>query len=139
MQVAARALGLDLLIVNASEENEFEAAFVTIVRERAGGLVVAGGGLASNHVDQLAALGARHRVPTMYVDRRHTAAGGLMSYGTDLPDTWRRAGIYAGRILKGEKPADMSVQAKFELVLNLTGRKYSALPCRRRYSPSPTM
>jgi putative ABC transport system substrate-binding protein len=125
MQVAARALGLALLIVNASEESEFEAAFATIVRERAGGLVVAGGALASSHVDQLAALGTRHRVPTMYVDRKHTAAGGLVSYGTDLPDTWRRAGVYAGRILKGEKPTDLPVQqvTKIELVINLKTAK----------------
>jgi len=121
MQDAARALGVHLLIAHASDVSEFEAAFGVLVRERAGGLVVSTDVLFLSHPDQLAALAARNRVPAIYRDRAAPAAGGLLSYGTDLIEARRQVGVYAGRILKGEKPADLPVQQviKTQLVINL--------------------
>jgi putative ABC transport system substrate-binding protein len=125
MQVAARVLGVHLLIVNASDERELEAAFATLARERAGGLVVASGGWFYNHPDQLVALETRHRMCTIYGDRRYATVGGLASYGTDLPETRRQVGVYAGRILKGEKPTDLPVQqvTKMQMTINLKTAK----------------
>ncbi len=125
LEDAARTLGVRLLILKASDPSEFEAAFATLVLERAGGLVVGSDSLFSRHSDQLVALAARHRVPAMYAYRETTAAGGLMSYGTDFPDAYRKVGLYTGRILKGDKPADLPVQqpTKFELVINLKTAK----------------
>jgi putative tryptophan/tyrosine transport system substrate-binding protein len=120
LQAAARILGVRLLILNASDQGEFDAAFATLVRERAGGLVVSSDPLFFNRSDQLVALAARHRMPVIYT-RRAAAAGGLMSYGTDFPDVWLQTGIYADRILKGEKPADLPVQqvTKVQRVINM--------------------
>jgi putative ABC transport system substrate-binding protein len=120
LQAAARILGVRLLILNASDQDEFDAAFATLVRERAGGLVVGSGPLFVNHTDQLVALAARHRMPVIYTGRA-TAAGGLMSYGTDFPDLYRQVGVYIGRILKGEKPDDLPVQqvTKIQLAINM--------------------
>jgi putative ABC transport system substrate-binding protein len=114
-----------LLILNASDQSEFAAAFATFVHERAGGLVVGSDPLFGNHTDQLVALAARHAVPTIYSYREDTAAGGLMSYGTDHLDAYRQAGVYIGRILKGDKPADLPVQqvTKIELVINMKTAK----------------
>jgi putative tryptophan/tyrosine transport system substrate-binding protein len=125
LQVAARALGVQLLTLNASDTSEFDAAFATLVRERAGGLLVGQDPLFNSHSDRLIALAARHAVPAIYWSREATAAGGLMSYGTDLRDPRRLAGVYAGRILKGEKPADLPVQqvTKIELVINIETAK----------------
>jgi putative ABC transport system substrate-binding protein len=125
MQIAARTLGLRLLILNAREPNEFEAAFATLILERAGGLVVGGDALFFSYPNQLVALADRHRVLAIYPSRGHTAGGGLMSYGTDFTGAWREAGVYTGRILKGEKPADLPVQqvTKIELVLNMKTAK----------------
>jgi putative tryptophan/tyrosine transport system substrate-binding protein len=121
LEVAARALGVRLLILNASHESEFEVAFRTLVNERAGGLLVGGDTLFRNHANRLVALAARHRVPAIYSFRDQTVAGGLLSYGTDFSASRHQAGIYAGRILKGEKPADLPVQqiTKVQLVINL--------------------
>ena len=121
LQVAARALGVRLLILNASDPSEFEAAFVALVHERAGGLVVGSDPLFGYNTDQLIALAARYAVPAVYADREDAAAGGLMSYGTDHLDAYRQAGIYIGRILKGDRSADLPVQlvTKIELVINL--------------------
>jgi putative ABC transport system substrate-binding protein len=121
LRVAARTLGVRPLILNASDPSEFEAAFATLVRERAGGLLVSGDTVFLNNYDPLVALAARHRVPTMYPDRKHTAAGGLISYGADRPESFRFVGVYTGRVLKGEKPADLPIirPTKFELVINL--------------------
>jgi putative tryptophan/tyrosine transport system substrate-binding protein len=110
LQVAARILGVRLLTLDASDPSEFDAAFAPLVRERAGGLVLGSDTLFLRHSDQLVALAARHRVPATYSNRETTAAGGLMSYGTDLPVAWHQIGVYAARILKGEKPADLPVQ-----------------------------
>jgi putative ABC transport system substrate-binding protein len=125
LQTAARTLGMQLLVLNASDPSEFESAFAMLVRERAGGLVVGGDAFFFNHYHELVALAARYRVPAIYVTRGAAAVGGLLSYGTDYPHVWRQVGIYAGRILKGEKPADLPVQqvTKVELVINLKTAK----------------
>jgi putative tryptophan/tyrosine transport system substrate-binding protein len=124
-RAAARLLGLRPLIATANDESTIETAFTTLVHEGVGGLVVAGGGLFSGHAELLVALEGRHHIPTMYSDRRYVLAGGLMSYGTDLPETRRLAGVYAGRILRGEKPADLPVQqvTKVQLSINLETAK----------------
>jgi putative tryptophan/tyrosine transport system substrate-binding protein len=125
LQVAARTLGLRPLILNASDPSEFEGAFATLVRERAGGLVVSGDLLFFNHTHQLVALAARHAVPAIYGRRDYTVAGGLMSCGPDFYDTARQVGVYTSRILNGEKPADLPVQqsTKVELIINLKTAK----------------
>jgi putative tryptophan/tyrosine transport system substrate-binding protein len=126
LQVAARTVGMRLLILKASDPSEFEAAFTTLVHDKAGGVVVSGEALFSRYSDRLVELAARHEVPAIYSARDNLAAGGLMSYGTDLPGAWRQVvGVYAGRILKGEKPADLPVQqvTKLELVINLKTAK----------------
>jgi putative tryptophan/tyrosine transport system substrate-binding protein len=107
---AARTLGVRLLILNASDPSEFEAAFTTLVLGRASGLVVSNDTLFQHYPEQLVALAARYRLPAIYAYSATAAAGGLMSYGTDFLGSVRQAGVYAGRILKGEKPADLPVQ-----------------------------
>jgi putative ABC transport system substrate-binding protein len=125
LQVAARTLGVRLLILNSSDPSEFEAAFTTLVRERAGGLVVGSDVLFLRHSDQLVALAARHRMPAIYGASDATAAGGLMTYGGSIADVMRLVGVYTGRILKGDKPADLPVQqsTKIELAINLKTAK----------------
>jgi ABC-type uncharacterized transport system substrate-binding protein len=121
LEAAARARGLRLLFVNASRASDFEAAFAEIVQEGAHALVVSSAVSLLADPDQTVALAARHAVPAIYAWRPSMAVGGLMSYSTNLPDAWRQAGVYTGRILKGEKPADLPVlqPTKFELVINL--------------------
>jgi putative ABC transport system substrate-binding protein len=125
LQVAARRLGLQLHVLNASTEPEIDTAFATLVQLRAGGLVIGADALFSSRVEQLAALALRHRIPAIYQFPEFTAAGGLMSYGNNLPDMLRLSGLYTGRILKGEKPADLPVQqaTKVELIINLKTAK----------------
>jgi putative ABC transport system substrate-binding protein len=120
-QIAARALGVHLLVLNASSQSEIETAFTKLVEQRAGALLVSGEAFFVTARDQLVALAARHAVPTLYQFREVTAAGGLMSYGTSLADAHRLVGVYSGRILRGEKPADLPVQqsTRVELVINL--------------------
>jgi putative ABC transport system substrate-binding protein len=125
LQVAARKLGLQLHVLNASTESEIDTAFATLVQLRAGGLVIGADALFSSRVEQLAALALRHRIPAIYQFPEFTAAGGLMSYGNNLSDMLRLSGLYTGRILKGEKPADLPVQqaTKVELIINLKTAK----------------
>jgi putative ABC transport system substrate-binding protein len=118
---AASALGIRLHILHASSEPDLDAAFATVTRLRAGGLVVAGEPYFDSQRERIVALSTQHAIPTSYAWRENVAVGGLMSYGTSLPDSYRQAGIYAGRILKGERPADLPViqPTKFHLAINL--------------------
>jgi putative ABC transport system substrate-binding protein len=122
---AAKTLGLELHVLNASIERDFDGAFAKLTELRAGGLAIGGAALFSSHIEQLAALTVRHRIPAVYQRREFAAAGGLMSYGTNIADTHRLVGIYTGRVLKGEKPADLPVQqaTKVELYINLKTAK----------------
>jgi putative ABC transport system substrate-binding protein len=124
VQFAARAHDVALLLVNANRPSEIETAFADVVQQRADALLVSGDGFLNTHRDQIVALAERHPVPAIY-SMQNVAAGGLMSYGTDYLDAWRHAGVYTGRILKGEKPADMPVQrvTKIELIINLKTAK----------------
>jgi putative ABC transport system substrate-binding protein len=124
LQAAARTLGLQLHILPASNDRDFDSVFTNLVELRAGALVISVDGFLSSRLEQLAALALRHAVPAICQLRVFTAAGGLMSYGSSNNDE-RQAGIYAGRILKGEKPADLPVMraAKFELTINIKTAK----------------
>ena len=117
---AARAIGLQIQVLNASTSREIEAAFATLVRDRADALFVAPDGFFISRRVQFATLAARHGIPAAYSTREEVAAGGLMSYGTDIADMWRQVGAYTGQILKGAKPADLPVlqATKFEFVIN---------------------
>jgi putative ABC transport system substrate-binding protein len=125
LQTAARAIQREILVVSASTEREIDTAFTTLVQRKVGALVVGNDPFFNARPDQLVALAARHAVPAIYPYREFVAAGGLMSYGSSLADAYRLVGVYAGRILKGEKPADLPVQqsTKVELVLNLKTAK----------------
>jgi putative ABC transport system substrate-binding protein len=125
VQQVASAIGLQIQVLNASTIREIDAAFRALARERADALLVAPDGFFANRRVQLANLAARDRIPAAYVDRTAVAAGGLMSYGTDVADMFRQVGVYTGRILKGAKPADLPVlqPTKFELVINLKTAK----------------
>jgi putative ABC transport system substrate-binding protein len=125
VQSAARVLGLNLLVLNASSPSEIEAAFATQLQQKARAIVVGSDIFFVIQSDQIIALAARHAVPTIYGYLEQAVAGGLMSYGASLADTQRLVGVYAGRILKGEKPADLPVQqvTKIELVINLKTAK----------------
>jgi putative tryptophan/tyrosine transport system substrate-binding protein len=118
---AARAFGLEIQVLNASTSAEIEAAFVTFGRERPDALYVASDGFFVSRRVQIATLTARDRIPAAYGERDHALVGGLMSYGADITDSFRQAGVYTGKILKGIKPADLPVvqSTKFELVINL--------------------
>jgi putative ABC transport system substrate-binding protein len=128
-QEAASQLGVQLVLLNAPTENEFEPAFVTFVRERTRALMVGADPFFNSRRDQLVALAARYALPAIYEWREFAAAGGLMSYGTRLSDAFHQIGIYAGRILKGEKPGDLPVvqASRFEFVLNLRTAKILGL------------
>jgi putative ABC transport system substrate-binding protein len=121
LQAAARAVGLQLHVLHASSEREIEAAFLMLVKLRAGGLVIMPDPLFLARSEQLAALTVRHAVPSVHLYREFAAAGGLMSYGSDEGEYYRLVGIYIGRILKGENPSDLPVQqaTKVELIINL--------------------
>jgi putative ABC transport system substrate-binding protein len=121
LQAAARALGVRLHVLHATSERDFDAVFATVAQVRASALIIGPGILFVARSEQLAVLAARHAVPTVFQYRPFAAAGGLLSYGSNETEFYRLVGIYAGRILKGEKPADLPVQqsTKVELIINL--------------------
>jgi putative tryptophan/tyrosine transport system substrate-binding protein len=125
LQAAARSLSLELHILNASTERDFDAVFTNLIQLRAGGLVLGGGAFFYARSGQLAALALHHAVPAVFEGHAFVAAGGLMSYGGSVTDSYRQAGVYAARILKGEKPGELPVQqgTKVELLLNLRTAK----------------
>ena len=118
---AAHRLGLELHVLNASSERDFDAVFAKLLQLRAGGLVIGAGVLFNAGIEQLAALTVQHAVPAIFETREFVTAGGLISYGSSIADAYRSVGVYTGRILKGEKPADLPVQqaTKVELYINL--------------------
>jgi putative tryptophan/tyrosine transport system substrate-binding protein len=121
LQAAARTLGLQLRVVHASSERDFDTVLANLAQLRPGALVISSDGFFISRSEQLATLSVRHALPAIFQERAFVAAGGLMSYGGNLPETYRQAGIYTGRILKGEKPADLPVvqATRFELMINL--------------------
>src|SRR5215510_712429 len=125
VQAAARKLGLQLVVLNVRTASDIDMAFANLMRERASALVVGAGGFFTSQRGQIIALAARHAIPAIYGFREYSLDGGLVSYGNDIPDAFRRAGIYAGRIVKGEKSADLPVvrSTKFELIVNLKAAK----------------
>jgi putative ABC transport system substrate-binding protein len=125
LQAAARALGLQLHVLHASTERDLGTVFETLLRLRAGGLVIASDTFFATRSEQLAALTVRHAVPAIHQSRDFTTAGGLMSYGGSFAESHRQAGVYTGRIIKGDKPADLPVQqvTKVELFINLKAAK----------------
>jgi putative tryptophan/tyrosine transport system substrate-binding protein len=125
LQIAAETIGRQLFVVTATSDRDFEAAFASIVQHRAGLLLIGADPFLFQSNEQLVALAARYRIPTVYQTGENVAQGGLMSYGASIPDAWRLAGSYAGKILKGAKPAELPVlqPTKFELVINLRTAK----------------
>jgi putative tryptophan/tyrosine transport system substrate-binding protein len=125
LQEAANVLGLQLLVLNASTDQEIDAAFATLVQQRIGALLLTDFTFFNDRREQLIALARFNAIPTMYTFREFAAAGGLISYASSVTDAYRRAGTYVARILKGEKPGDLPVQqpTKFELVINLKTAK----------------
>ena len=124
-QEAARILGRQLFVLNASTPSEINVAFSTLRQRRADALLVGGDPFFTSRRQQIVALAARDAIPDMYANREFAEEGGLMSYGNDAVDAYRRAGLHVGRIFKGEKPADLPVDqaVKFELVINLRTAK----------------
>jgi putative ABC transport system substrate-binding protein len=129
LQVAAQTLGLQLHVLQASTDRDLDAVFERLVELRAGGLVIGGEPFFNSRSEQLGALALRYAVPTIYQLRAFAAAGGLISYGGSLTDAYRLVGIYTGRILKGEKPADLPIQqaTKVDMVINLKTAKILGL------------
>jgi putative tryptophan/tyrosine transport system substrate-binding protein len=125
LQAAASALGLQLVVVNASADSDLETAFASFSQQRVGAVLVGNGTFYARRPEQLAALAARHALPAMFPFREHALAGGLMSYGSSLGYEYHQVGIYTGRILKGDKPADLPVQqiTKIDLVINMKTAK----------------
>jgi putative ABC transport system substrate-binding protein len=129
VQEIAQRLGIRLIVLQARTSADIDSAFATLVGERAGALVVGTGALLTNRRKQIIALAAQHALPAIYPFREFAADGGLISYGNNVPDTFRQGGVYAARILKGEKPEDLPVilSTKYETILNLKTAKQLAL------------
>jgi putative tryptophan/tyrosine transport system substrate-binding protein len=125
LQAAARALGLQLVVVNARADSDLETAFASFSQQRVGAVLVGNSTFYARRTEQLAALAARNALPAMFPFREHALAGGLMSYGSSLGSFYHQVGIYTGRILEGDKPADLPVQqiTKIDLVINLKTAK----------------
>jgi len=124
-EASARTIGRQILIVKAGNDREFGPAFETLVRSNAGGLLIGSGAFYTSRIRLLAALATRHGIPTIHSPREFVIVGGLMSYGASDTNAYRQGGVYVGRILKGEKPADLPVElpTKYELVINLATAK----------------
>jgi putative tryptophan/tyrosine transport system substrate-binding protein len=122
---AANALGLDLIVLNASSDHEIDTAFASVAERRIGALLVTSDPFLFSRRQQIVSLAAHQAIPTLYFSREFAAVGGLMSYGANLSDAFRQSGVYVGRILKGEKPVDLPVlqPTKFEFVINLKTAK----------------
>jgi putative tryptophan/tyrosine transport system substrate-binding protein len=127
---AATVIGIKIQILSAGTDREIDAAFVSLIQARTGALLVGGDVFFNNRIDQIVALAARHAIPTMYHFREFVVAGGLISYGSSLMDAYQQVGLYTGRILKGEKPADLPViqATKLELIINLKTATALGLP-----------
>jgi putative ABC transport system substrate-binding protein len=125
VQAAVQQVGLNVVVAEATGERDIDAAFAQFVERRVDAFVISGDVFFNRQRDRLITLAARHAIPVIYFQREFPAAGGLMSYGADVRDMYRQAGLYVGRILKGEKPADLPVMqpTKFELVINLKTAK----------------
>jgi putative tryptophan/tyrosine transport system substrate-binding protein len=125
VRAAAPVIGLKVQILKASTDREIDAAFVSLVQARTGALLVSGDAFFNSRIEHIVGLAARHAIPTMYQVPEFVVAGGLISYGSSLIEEYRQVGLYAGRILKGEKPADLPVQqaTKLELIINLKTAK----------------
>src|SRR5215831_4636147 len=129
VEAAARMLGLQLIVLRAGTDREIDTAFATMAQQGGGALVVGADPFFLERRDHIVALAARHAIPAIYWTREFAVAGGLMSYGTDFADSYRQAGVYTGRIVRGEKPADLPVQqsTKFEFVINFRTAKVLGL------------
>ena len=125
VQTAAQSIGQQLIVLNVNSDRDIEAAFATFVQRGAGALLAGGGAFFNSNRERIIALAARHALPAIYPARETAVAGGLMSYGASIPGAYRQAGVYAGRILNGEKPGDLPVMqsSKFEFVINLKTAK----------------
>jgi putative ABC transport system substrate-binding protein len=125
LDMGGRALGQKVLVFKARDEREIDAAFTAIAQAKVSAMLVGSGAFLTSRRRQIVQLAALHKIPAIYVERQHTEAGGLMSYGASTTDAYHRAGVYVARILKGEKPGDLPVElpTKFELVINLKTAK----------------
>jgi putative tryptophan/tyrosine transport system substrate-binding protein len=140
IQATAPSLGVEAVPVNVRDATEIERTVAAFARSSNGGLIVTGSALATSHRDLIIGLAAQHKLPAVYYERLFVTAGGLISYGADLSDQYRRSADYVDRILKGEKPADLPVQAptKFEMVVNLKSAKAQRKQQRRIHRGRPT-